>query len=113
MGRYVTWLGQLGTIKALSLQPYLSAVTGFFKDHGLETFELGDLVAKVENGLAASHVAINETLESVHMPASVVLLSLRMAQALRIRLFEATTGTTLQTSAQRVSKQANCEHVRQ
>jgi hypothetical protein len=36
MARYVAWLGQLGTIKATSLQPYLSAVNGFLKDHGLK-----------------------------------------------------------------------------
>jgi hypothetical protein len=47
MARYVAWLGQLCTIKASSLQPYLSAVNGFFKDHGLEPVALGNLVAKV------------------------------------------------------------------
>jgi hypothetical protein len=30
-----------------SLQPYLSTVNGFFKDHGLEAIALGDLVVKV------------------------------------------------------------------
>eukprot|EP00873_Tetraselmis_striata_P020111 jgi/Tetstr1/440375/TSEL_028710.t1 len=34
--RYVTWLGNMGTIKASSLQPYMSAVNNFFKDHGRE-----------------------------------------------------------------------------
>jgi site-specific recombinase XerD len=54
MARYVAWLGQIGTIKASSLQPYLSAVNVFFKNHGLEAVALGDLVAKVRKGLAAS-----------------------------------------------------------
>jgi site-specific recombinase XerD len=36
MARYVAWLRQLGTIKASSLQPYMSAVNGFFMDYGLE-----------------------------------------------------------------------------
>jgi hypothetical protein len=54
MARYVAWLGQLGTIKASSLPPYMSAVNGFFKDHGLEAIALGDLVVKVRKGLAAS-----------------------------------------------------------
>jgi hypothetical protein len=31
------------------MQPYLSVVNGVFKDHGLETVALGDLVAKVES----------------------------------------------------------------
>jgi site-specific recombinase XerD len=46
MARNVTWLGQLGTIKASSLQSYLSGVNGFFKDHGLEAIALGDLVGE-------------------------------------------------------------------
>jgi hypothetical protein len=47
MARYVAWLGQLRTIKASSLQPYQSAVNGFFKGHGFETVALGDLVDEV------------------------------------------------------------------
>jgi hypothetical protein len=47
IARYVAWLGPLGTIKASSIQPYLCAVNGFFKDRGLEAVALGDLVAKV------------------------------------------------------------------
>jgi flagellar biosynthesis/type III secretory pathway ATPase len=93
MARYVTWLGQLGTIKAKGLQPYyLSAVNGFFKDHGLQVVALGDLVAKVRKGLAASHVAVYETPVRVHLPASVVPQALRIAQALRIHRTEATNG---------------------
>eukprot|EP00873_Tetraselmis_striata_P035665 jgi/Tetstr1/455929/TSEL_042710.t1 len=46
----------MGTIKASSLQPYLSAVNGFFKDHGREPMALGDLVSRVRKGLAASQV---------------------------------------------------------
>jgi hypothetical protein len=34
MARFVTWLGNFGTIKASSLYPYLSAVKNFYKDHG-------------------------------------------------------------------------------
>eukprot|EP00873_Tetraselmis_striata_P020949 jgi/Tetstr1/441213/TSEL_029469.t1 len=56
MARYVTWLGNLGTIKASSLQPYLSAVNNFFKDHSREPMALGDLVSRVRKGLAASQV---------------------------------------------------------
>eukprot|EP00873_Tetraselmis_striata_P046306 jgi/Tetstr1/466570/TSEL_011072.t1 len=46
MARYVTWLGNMGTIKASSLQPYRSAVNDLFKDHGREPMALGDLVIK-------------------------------------------------------------------
>jgi hypothetical protein len=47
MVRCVTWLGQLGTIKASSMQPYLSAVNGFFTDHKLEVVASGDIVVNV------------------------------------------------------------------
>jgi site-specific recombinase XerD len=73
MARYVAWLGQRGTIKASSLQPFLHAVNGFFKDHGLEAFSLGDLVAKVRKGLAAPHVAIDDTPLRVHLTTSIVV----------------------------------------
>eukprot|EP00873_Tetraselmis_striata_P009406 jgi/Tetstr1/429670/TSEL_019567.t1 len=59
MARYVTWLGNMGTIKASSLlPPYLSAVNNFFKDHGREPMALGDLVSRVRKGLAASQVTL-------------------------------------------------------
>jgi hypothetical protein len=45
--KFVTWLGNLGTIKASSLQAYLSAVNNFYKDHEHEPVALGDLVARV------------------------------------------------------------------
>jgi hypothetical protein len=73
MAGYVVWLGRLGTIKASSLHPYLSAVNRVFKDHGVEAFALGDLVAKVRKGLAASYVAIEDTPLRVHIPASIVI----------------------------------------
>jgi hypothetical protein len=101
MARYVAWLGQLATIKASSLQPYLSVVNGFFKDHGLEAVVLGDVVAKVRKGLAASHIAIEEAPVRVHLPTSIVLKALRMAQALRIQLTEATSRETLQANPTR------------
>jgi site-specific recombinase XerD len=36
MARYIAWIGERGTIKATSLQPYFSTVNMFFKDHGAE-----------------------------------------------------------------------------
>eukprot|EP00873_Tetraselmis_striata_P001731 jgi/Tetstr1/421995/TSEL_001239.t1 len=43
--------------RASSLQPDLSAVNNFFKDHGREPMALGDLVSRVRKGLAASQGA--------------------------------------------------------
>jgi hypothetical protein len=101
MARYVAWLEQLGTIKASSPQPYLSAINGFFKDHGLEAISLGDMVAKVRKGLAASQVAIDDAPVRVHLPASIVVKALRMAQALRLQLTAATSCEMLQASPTR------------
>jgi hypothetical protein len=101
MARYVTWLGQLGTIKASSLQLYMSAVNGFFNDHGLKAIALGDLVAKARKGLAASQVAIEDTPVRVHMPTSIVVQALRMAQALRLQLTDSTTRAALRKSPAR------------
>jgi hypothetical protein len=85
MARYIAWLGQLGTIRASSLQPYMSAVNGFFKDHGLlEAATFGDIVAKGRKELTASHVAIEETPIRVHMPSYIVVQAPRMAQAVRL-----------------------------
>jgi hypothetical protein len=101
MARCVAWPGQLGTIKASSLQPYMFAVNGFFKDHGLEGSALGDLVAKVRKGLTASEVAIHDTPVRVPMPYSIIVQALRTAQALRLLLSESTTRAALTTSPSR------------
>jgi hypothetical protein len=105
MARYVKWLGQLGIVNASSLQPYFSAVNGFFKGHRLEMVTLGDLVTKVRKRLPASHLTIDETLVREHMPASIVVQALRMAQALRIQLTEVTTCKALHVSP-------TCEKIR-
>jgi hypothetical protein len=56
MAHYIAWSRERGTIKATSLQPYLLAVNGFFKDHGVEPVAQGDSLGKARRGLAASHV---------------------------------------------------------
>jgi hypothetical protein len=101
MARYVAWLGKLGTLKASSLKPYLSGVNSFVKDHDLEAIALGDLVAKVRKGLAASQVAIDDTPVRVQLPASIIVEALRMAQALRLQLAAATSREMLQASPAR------------
>jgi hypothetical protein len=45
MARSVTWLSNIGTIKASSLQPYPSTVNN--KDHGQDPVALVDLIARV------------------------------------------------------------------
>jgi hypothetical protein len=79
----------------------VSAIIGFFKNHGLEAVALGDLVAKVRQGLAASHVAINDTPVRVHLLASIIAQALHMAQALCLQPADCTTRAALTTSLAR------------
>jgi hypothetical protein len=83
MARYIAWIGERGTIKATSLQPYLSAVNGFFKGHGAEQIAHGDLVAKLRRGLAAYQVYIQPTRTRIYVPARILVSSLRMAKDIR------------------------------
>jgi hypothetical protein len=87
MARCIAWIGERGTIKATSMQPYLySAVNGFFKDHGAELVEHGDLVAKVRRGLAASQVSLEPSRTRMYLPARIIVSLLRMAKDLRTQL---------------------------
>jgi hypothetical protein len=86
MARYIAWIGERGTIKATSLQPYLSAVNGFFKDHGAELVAQGDLVAKVRRGLTTSHVSLHPSRIRMYMPAQFLVSSLRLANDMRTQL---------------------------
>eukprot|EP00873_Tetraselmis_striata_P025113 jgi/Tetstr1/445377/TSEL_003390.t1 len=72
--------------QASSLQPYMSAVNNFFKDHGREPMALGDLVSKVRKGLAASQVMLNPDLMRAPLPAGVVLKALTLAKALWLEM---------------------------
>jgi hypothetical protein len=86
IARFIAWIGNRGTIKAISLQPYLSAVNGFFKDHGAEPVAQGDLVAKVRRGLAASQISLKPNRTRMYLPARIMVSSLRMAKDLRTQL---------------------------
>eukprot|EP00873_Tetraselmis_striata_P019581 jgi/Tetstr1/439845/TSEL_028256.t1 len=108
MARYVTWLGNLGTIKTSSLQPYLSAVNNFFKDHGREPMALGDLVSRVRKGLAASQVTLNPELMRAPLPARVVLKALTLAKALPLELGP-TWGTDPSQRGADASKKLLCQ----
>jgi hypothetical protein len=71
----VTWFGNHGTIKASSLQPYLSAVNSFCKDRGREPVIMGNPAAPVCNKeLEASHVMLSPTPIHVPLPFLVVLM---------------------------------------
>jgi hypothetical protein len=89
---FITWLGNLDTIKASSGQPYLSAVNNFYKDHGREPVALGDRVARVRKGSIASLVSLAPTLIRVPIPAKVVLLALVRVKGVRFDILRL--GTT-------------------
>jgi hypothetical protein len=88
MAHYIAWIGDRGTIEATSLQPYLSTVNGFFKDHGAEYVAQGDLVAKVRRGLAASQVSLHPNRTRMYLPPRILVSSLRLAKDLRTQLTE-------------------------
>ena len=57
IARYVTWLGERGTIASDSLQPYMSAINRFLEDHGRAPTALGPIVTSVRRGLSHCQVA--------------------------------------------------------
>lgn len=86
MARYVTWIGEQGTIKAKGLQPYLTAVNNFYSDHGMEPVALGQFLGKVQAGLKASQVELDPEPIRLALPARVVRKALDLAHTLRSEL---------------------------
>jgi hypothetical protein len=76
MPRYIAWIGERGTINATSLQPYLSAVNDFFKDHGTEPVPQGGLVAKVRQGLATSQVSFHPNRTRMYLPSRNLVIAM-------------------------------------
>eukprot|EP00873_Tetraselmis_striata_P038096 jgi/Tetstr1/458360/TSEL_044799.t1 len=62
VARYIAWRGFRGTVKAASLQPYLSAINGFYRDHGAEPVAQSDLISK---GAATAAYAIGVVLQKI------------------------------------------------
>eukprot|EP00873_Tetraselmis_striata_P027947 jgi/Tetstr1/448211/TSEL_035499.t1 len=86
VARYIAWQGLRGTVKAASLQPYLSAINGFYRDHGAEPVAQGDLISKVRKGLAASQVEPDPPGFRTDVPARLITRTLRLAETLREEL---------------------------
>jgi hypothetical protein len=91
MARYIAWIGERGTIKATSLQPYLSATNAFLQDHGADPVAQGDLVAKVRRGFAASQVSLHPNRTRMYLLARTLVSSLRLAKDLRTQLTDTST----------------------
>eukprot|EP00873_Tetraselmis_striata_P044569 jgi/Tetstr1/464833/TSEL_009572.t1 len=86
VARYIAWQGLRGTVKAASLQLYLSAINGFYRDHGAEPVAQGDLISKVRKGLAASQVEPDPPGVRADVPARLITRTLRLAKTLREEL---------------------------
>eukprot|EP00873_Tetraselmis_striata_P012256 jgi/Tetstr1/432520/TSEL_021893.t1 len=82
VARYIAWQGLRGTVKTASLQPYLSAINGFYRDHGAEPVAQGDLISKVRKGLAASQVEPDPPGVRTDLPSQLITRTLRMAETL-------------------------------
>eukprot|EP00873_Tetraselmis_striata_P035161 jgi/Tetstr1/455425/TSEL_042257.t1 len=78
--------GFAGTVKAASLQPYLTAINGFYRDHGAEPVAQGDLISKVRKGLAASQLEPDPPGVRTDVPARLITRTLRLAETLREEL---------------------------
>jgi hypothetical protein len=65
------------------MQPYLSAMNGFFRDHDAEPIAQGDLVGNGKRDLAASHVSLHPNRTRMHLPTQILVSSLRLTHDLR------------------------------
>ena len=70
--RYLAWLGDHGTVKGSSLQPYLSAINRYFTDHMQEPVALGPLVAAAQKGYKALQVELEEPEHRIPIPAPAI-----------------------------------------
>ena len=82
VARYISWLAHKGTVAAGSLQPYLSAINRFLRDHNRPPVALGPLVSDVRRGLENCQVDISPSTERLPLPAPVALSILELAEGL-------------------------------
>jgi hypothetical protein len=86
MIRYTAWLAMLGTVAASSLQPYLSAVNKFFRDHHRQPIAVGELLADARRGLEMLQNRLVAADTRLPLPAPVALDILLAANTLRATL---------------------------
>jgi hypothetical protein len=66
------------------MQPYLSAINKFLKDHGAAPVAQGPLVSDVRAGLGNSQVAVNPSVPRIPLPAPVALAIVEYAHQLKV-----------------------------
>eukprot|EP00873_Tetraselmis_striata_P015760 jgi/Tetstr1/436024/TSEL_024903.t1 len=80
------WHQALTEMAVAERVPYLSAINGFYRDHGAEPVAQGDLISKVRKGLAASQVELDPLGVRTEVPARLITRTLRLAETLREEL---------------------------
>ena len=69
--RFIAWVGQQGTVHAANLQPYLSGINSYFRDHMQEPVALGRLVSQAKQSLATRQIDTKATLRRTFLPAEI------------------------------------------
>jgi hypothetical protein len=82
IARYISWLGERGTVVATSMQPYLSAINKFLQNHARPPVALGPLVSGVRKGLEKCQRGNNPTPGRLPLPAPVAMPVLEGAEHL-------------------------------
>ena len=81
--RYIAWLAQEGRIGADNLQPYLSSVNKFLRDHLLDPVASGALVVAARKGFKRLQVDLTPAPVRVALPASMARACLVQAERLQ------------------------------
>jgi hypothetical protein len=95
MVRYTPWLGLLGTVAAISMQPYFSAINKYFRDHQIQHVAVGDLMADTRRGLKMLHHRLVPSDTRVPLRAPVAVKALLATYALRDGLTWSTSTLSL------------------
>lgn len=82
IARYLAWLARRGTVAGGSLQPYLSSINTFFRDHLREPVALGPLISSMVRGYKQNQVALTEGPTRIYFPAAGALAILAWAETL-------------------------------
>ena len=86
IARYIAWLGLRGSVAADSMQPYLSAINRFLKDHNVAPTALGPIVTAVRRGLGNAQLDTDPANTRVPLPAPVALAILEQGERLLPRV---------------------------
>jgi hypothetical protein len=86
MVNHTAWLGLLGAVATISVQPYFSEVNKYFRDHQLQPITVGDLLADARRGLEIRQHRLVPAETRLPLSAPVALDILTVADTLRDNL---------------------------